>query len=437
MTNTIPAEPAQFTTELDDREYCENLIEEIVERCPQRGPASSSERTAQGILARELALRGGQVAYLPFRFNVSLYAVLALHFGLAACATAIVQISPLTALILHLLVATSYTLDSARRGYLLRRLFPFRQSQNLAVTFPARAATRLRILLVAHADAAFTGLQFHPQLISAGAEKTQMFPWRWTRRPLLIATFGLLWLAAWDVYVLVAGEFWTRLWLTYGAWGGFFLLIFLLNLEVAWRRKIVAGANDNLTACAALPLLAQRLYPELPEHVELVCVATGSEEAGNGGAFYLAQQMQPYWSTQDTIVVGLDSLANGRLRILRDGEILPIAYSRWLNELALNVAAQDPRFEGLTVFKMPAGGTDVIPFANRGYDQLCLGCIDDDLGTPRYYHTMDDTPENLDYCQLLNSIDYTEQLVRALVRARSHQDSRTESQEPEAAEYAV
>ena len=250
MTNATFSHSAQPDPQLDDRSYSEDLIREIVHCCPQRGLTSAGERKAQEILARELALCDGHVAYPPFRFNVSLYA-LALHFGLATLATAIVQISPLTALILHLLVAVSYGLDSTRRGYLLRRLFRFRQSQNQVVTLAARSATRLRILLVAHADAAFTGLQFHPNLISAGAENTQMFLWRWTRRPMFLATFGLLWLASWDVYVIVAGEFWSRLWLTYGAWGLFFGLMFLLNLDVVCRRQVVAGANDNLTGCAA------------------------------------------------------------------------------------------------------------------------------------------------------------------------------------------
>mgnify|MGYP002624507492 CR=1 FL=1 len=40
--------------------------------------------------------------------------------------------------------------------------------------------------------------------------------------------------------------------------------------------------------------------------------------------------------------------------------------------------------------------------------------IDRHLGTPRNYHLPSDTPDNLDYDEVIETIDFTEQLVHSL-----------------------
>ncbi len=388
------------------------LIERLVEECPERYATSKDERRAQDILAGELARHGGQVEYLPFRFNISLYAVIALHFGLAALAGPLRLVHPAIALALHLLVLISYVGDSAKWFRLLRRLCPYRPARNLIVTYPARGPMRRRIVLLGHADAAFTGWLFEGPLARAGGEYRYWWPIAFLRKPMRIAAIVLA-LVCWQDFSAMTIEFFFW-WNPAGYVVGhvYFFVIFLLNLQIVLRHQVVAGANDNLTGCAALVTLARQFAVHKPEDVELVLGVTACEEAGTGGAIALAHQMRHRWDRSDTMVVALECLGRGELRILQEGEIVPARVTPWLLQAAYRAAEQDPRYRHLSIYNIPAGGTDALPFLVHGYPSICIGCIDPDTGLPANYHQPDDRPENLDDQQLADAIDFVERFVR-------------------------
>jgi hypothetical protein len=156
----------------DDRRRQHGAVEHLIRRicriCPERASGRRQERRAQILLRRALQPMGGTARWHRFRFNRSLYAVIALHFGLAVLATALMAVHPVIAGLAHSLLAVSYVADSQRWAYLLRRLFRFHFSQNLVVTFAARKNMRQRVVVIAHADAAPTGWLFHPRLASLG-----------------------------------------------------------------------------------------------------------------------------------------------------------------------------------------------------------------------------------------------------------------------------
>ncbi len=196
----------------------------------------------------------------------------------------------------------------------------------------------------------------------------------------------------------------------------FFAVVAILNLQIAWRRQLVPGANDNLSGCAALPVLAHRLLDANLDDVEIVFVVTGCEEAGTGGALALARRMRGEWDRSMTDVVVLDSLSGGSLCLYQEGELLPIPIPQRLRSTAQQVAAQDPRFAALHVFPLPAGATDAMAFMAGGFEAMGVGCVDKKLGTPRHYHLPADCPDNLDYDQLMTTIDFAQQLILALAR---------------------
>jgi putative aminopeptidase FrvX len=176
----------------------------------------------------------------------------------------------------------------------------------------------------------------------------------------------------------------------------------------------VPGANDNLTGCAGGVLLLERLTDDKPDDVELVLVATGSEEAGTGGAFRLAQAMSGVWSKDDTVIVAIDGLSNGEMRYMEDGEIVRLRIPEWLEAAAADAAASDPRFAQVKPFQIPVGGSDAAPFEAMGWPGIALVCIDPDIGAPRHYHHPSDTPANLDMDQFVLSVDYIEAVVRRI-----------------------
>jgi Zn-dependent M28 family amino/carboxypeptidase len=194
------------------------------------------------------------------------------------------------------------------------------------------------------------------------------------------------------------------------------LLMFAANLEILLRSRVSEGANDNLSAVAALCVLAERLAVDRPRDVEIVLVATGCEEAGWGGARALAREQEQQWDKERTVVIALDCLSNGELRyVCAEGEVSRIPIPAWLDRLVREVAASDPRFARMTGFEAPIGGTDATAFLARGWQAMALVAVDPDLGMPRHYHRSTDTLEQLDLDQLMSSIDFTEKLVRALM----------------------
>ena len=397
----------------DEASWARDFITRICDECPRRMATSEDERRAHAIIRASMVTLGLTTETHAFKFNTSLYANLALHFGLGTIGSLVGGRAPALGLALHALSAGSYALDSSRRAFLLRRLFPFRDSQNVLGTLPARGEPRLRIVFLAHADAAFTGKVFEP----AFTRFAKPGP---LHKSLRIATGAVAGLAAVDVAQLVFGRS-RALSLLRGVLSVPPLLATLLNLDVVLRDQIVPGAMDDLSGVAGMLLLARRLRATKPDDVELVFVATGCEEAGMGGAQALARDFKGRWDPAKTVVLGLDGFANGELRWFTEGEIFPVPLAPWLAELIGGVAASEPRFAEVRGFEIPVGATDAAPFANGGWPAVTLGCVDPERGTPRHYHLPTDTPENLETEKIPMCIDFAERVVEALVARAGRQ----------------
>lgn len=393
-----------------------SLVARILAECPQRKAGTADERRAQE-LVREALQDLGRADTHTFRFSDNLYAVLAAHFGVGVIGTVVGGFAPLLGGALRALAGGSYLLDSSRAGYLLRRLLPWRRSQNLLVTLPAREQRRLRIVFLAHTDAAFTGWLFDPRVIKAVGPGRLPPRLRFLGRSLAIATWAELLGAALAFTRALAGPAgWVlrpvELLLAFPA-----LMAFALNAQVVLRNETVPGATDDLSGVAGLTLLARRLAARQRPDVELVFAFTGAEEAGTGGAFCLARDRRAEWDPADTVVIGLDGLSNGELCWLEEGEVVRTPVPSWLDG-ALRAAADDDRFRTVAPFEVPVGATDVYPFRRAGYDGVCLGCVDRSLGAPRNYHVPTDTLDNLDPADVVRCVDFADRLVDEVVTRR-------------------
>lgn len=402
----------------EDVEEIEALIGRIVAECPRRQATSASERRAQEILRESFLAAGLRTTWHPFRFNRSLYEVLALHFGLGALGNAVGLVAPPLGAALHGAAALSYWQDSGYRRYLLRRLLPFRPSQNLIATLPAKTPPALRIVFLGHVDAAFTGWVFHPKVIERFARK-QPPPFGFLERSLSLATRAEAALAASNLLRTVLGPFGLPLLPLEALLAVPGLLTFLLNAQIVLRDEVVPGVADNLTGAAALPVLAQRLARQQRPDVELVFVATGCEEAGLGGAAALTRDLRAEWAPERTVVLALDTLSNGQLHYLTaEGEVVERRTPAWLVQIAADLAARDPRFRDVAGYVPPVGASDALPFLVRGWPAMCVTCIDPALGSAREYHSPTDTLENLDRAQLRHSLEFVEALTEAIVADR-------------------
>lgn len=402
----------------DDYAFVKDLIERIVEECPRRQPASADELRAQMIMKEELEKLDMAAEIEPFRFNDNLYANIALHFGAGTLGTALSGVAPLAGLILHTLAGTSYWADSTRRAYVLRRLLPFKPSQNIVATMPAQGEPALRIVFLAHADAAFTGLMFHPEFIHRfiGEPPPGL---RFLKRSMAVTTGSQFALAGFDLLRCFLGPLTWPLRPLEALLTAPSIIAFVLAMQVVIRNEIVPGANDDLSGVAALPVLARRLAEGKRADVEYVFVVNGCEEASLGGGDALAHSKEGVWDRERTVIIGLDSLANGDLNFLEvEGEVVRTPIPAWLGEVVRETVNSEPRFAEVKGFEVPIGGSDVAAFLAHGWDGVCMTCVDHTIGAPRHYHMPDDTPENLDVDKVLYSIDFTQKLAQNIVQAR-------------------
>lgn len=395
------------------------LLTEIVQRFPARRAGSADERGAQQHLAKELEAAGGEVQTLSFEWPPHLYAGLALNYGLGALGAALSKRYPAAGLLLTGLSAASAVTELSRKGLVLRRLLGAVASQNVLATFRAPGdppGPKHRLVLLAHADSAYTGFIFRPEVLRATLRPLPA-PLAFLHKQLRLPTVALGGLSA-----LAA--------LRLAGFGGRWLdvatilmalppaIVAALNLEVVIRDEIVPGAADNVSGCVAVVALARRLASKLPPGTELVCVITGSEEAGTGGAWSLARDMEAVWPKDRTTVLSIDTMSNGDLVQLEEGELWRIPVPERLAEAIAETSAE-PGMLSVRNFIIPAGATDALPFLARGYEAVGLTCIDPEIRAPRHYHHPTDTPENVDPQELLRSIDFAERLCLRLLKGKA------------------
>lgn len=401
------------------RERVLALVTRIVTECPKRQPTSQDEKRATEIIAEEFNQQGLQVERHHFKFNDNLYANIALHFGLGAIASILALWVPLLSFLIHLTVGVSYTADSTRKGYLLRRLLPFKPAQNILGILPASERLRTRIVVGGHVDAAFTGLLFNPKLVQHLSGGQLPNGLGFLRHSMALCTLSMFALAAVDVLLMLVGEHWTLQALLLG-FSIPTVLAFAATMEIVIRNQIVPGANDNLSAIAALPELARRLKDKKPGDVELVFLASSCEEASMGGADALARDVEGKWQRSNTVFIALDGLGNGDLCYLNpEGEVIGRPVPSWL-KAKVDQTCEKLGCQPVTAFDPPVGGTDAAAFLARGYDAISLVCIDKRFGAPRHYHQLSDTPANLDMDIVVQSIVFTESFIENLINNDAH-----------------
>lgn len=426
--------PSTVASQSADAQFVAELITRLETDCPKRESASADELRTQEILGDELAARGLDVELHPFRYSPSLYAVLALHFAIATLGSACYLSYPWVGAVLHALVAISYALDAHYRGFWLRRWLPWRTSHNLVATRTPDEEIRRRVVMIAHADAAPTGWMFSPSFLklahTAWPNKLCLL-----RKQMLGSMLALALLTSMDITIATTG-YWFPL-----AYAGFTLaslIPLVLMLQIVLTNRTVPGANDNLSGCAAVVLLAERFSERPVPNTELVFVVTGCEEAGRGGAWTLERQMRGKWDPQTTLILGLDTLSGGPLRYHIEGEMLPIWPTKELQQAVAQVAAADERYGPMQPYHAPAGATDVAPFVWRGYDGLCVTRINPQSDIPPNYHVPSDCAANIDADDVVTAVDFAEALVRytsgELASSRLQRDERIETSRTEAFE---
>jgi len=337
----------------------------------RRSASPGERRSAQWVAERLRGVGAEDVRLEPFRYQHTFAHAQAAHCAVGALAALRGSRTAAAAAL------ASFELEYSGRSQWIRRLLPAGEGTNVVARLPARGARRSTLVLVAHHDAAHTGIMWNPRLLAAGDRAAARTGRRASlalvpEAALLIATLGGRRRRAVASAVLAAAV--------------------ALMLDQA-RSATVPGANDNASGVAALLAVVARLASERADGVEVIAVAPGCEESGMGGMAAWLRDGGAALDAARTLVLGLDTVGSGEPIVLEsEGGLWPVRYRDEDVALAEGAAAAG----GVRLRRWRLGGwTDPVLARLAGLRAVSLLSVRDG-GFPNY-HLPSDTPERVDY----------------------------------------
>ena len=358
---------------------------------PNRGSASGGERFGAELIAAELRELGLEPSVEQEQAHGTYWWPVGLATGLAAAAG--FTRSRLAAAAAGAFAAAAVADDiTGGKLWFRRRFLPQRTTTNVVASIGPDDAPHT-VLLVAHHDAAHSGLVFHPgvpQFIGRKfpkqLEKTNTTPptmWGAFYGPLLTAAGA------------VTGHRGAQL------AGASVSAGYAAAMTDIGARAVVPGANDNLSAVAALLSLAHSLSAEPLPGLRVMFAFVGSEESFMEGMQAFAKRHFPSLPKESTTVLVLDTVGSPHLSVLEgEGMLYVRDYPERPKQLLKDAA------EELDVWLYPnlrfRNATDALIALNYGYQVAMLGSVTDQKA-PANYHWPTDTAENVNYTTVANA----------------------------------
>lgn len=283
----------------------------------------------------------------------------------------------------------------------LRRLLPKRTSYNVVCELGPAEAERT-VVLIAHHDAAHSGLIFHPQIPKV-TDRLGLIEGKDTSPMLMAPVVGGPLLAGLGA---LTGR---RLLAKLGALCGLGTIAAMADIG---RRETVPGANDNGTGVIALLALAERLVEEPTSDVRVILLSVGSEESFSEGIKAFGERHFGGLPRESTFFLCLESLGSPHLLVLR-GEGFLKMHEYPPRALAL----MDELAEELGIWLYPNlrlhNGTDGLEPLAAGYETAAL-CACNELKQPAFYHWPNDIAANVEFETVADGIRLSEAAIRRL-----------------------
>jgi hypothetical protein len=283
-----------------------------------------------------------------------------------------------------------------------RTVLPHRDTFNVVAEAgdPDGAET---VVVVAHHDAAHSGLVFHPALPRLFAERFPTLHERSNQSaPIMYAT----WLGPVGVAL---GSLLGR--------AGLLRASSLLAAGAAvamadiGSSEVVPGANDNLSAVAVLVALARSLAERPTPGVRVLLLSTGSEESFMEGMQGFIRRHRSKLDPARTTILCLECLGSPTLTLLEAEGMLRMRFYSDAARQRLVEAADSTGVELARGLRTVAA-TDALVALRRGYQAATLASVDE-CKFPANYHWASDTPENLDWETMQRAFAVADRFLRA------------------------
>jgi Peptidase family M28 len=293
--------------------------------------------------------------------------------------------------------------DVGGRGLRYRQALPLPRRPTWNVVAETGDVTAERtLLIVAHHDAAHSGLVFHPVLGRIGPTLAPGLHERASHTfPIMHAVWG-------GPLAVLAGSLLRSARLLRAG------LLLSLGTAAAMAdigaRSVVPGANDNLSAVAVLLALAERLQERPVEGLRVLLLSTGSEESFMEGMQGFARRHFPALDPSRTEVLCLECLGGPTLVVVEGEGMLRIRdYPVDMREKLAAAAAE----AGVSVTRglRTVAATDGLIAHRAGFPTVTLASIDD-TGLPLNYHWPSDRPEALHWETIEQAIAVCDRFLR-------------------------
>jgi Peptidase family M28 len=287
------------------------------------------------------------------------------------------------------------------RRWFRRALLPHRSTWNVVAEAGDPAAERT-VVLIAHHDAAHSGLIFHPVLPRIPLKLMPRLHARaGTSFPLLYA----VWLG--PVLVCLGALAGVRRITRAGAALAAGATVAMADIGM---RAVVPGANDNLAAVGALVAIAAALRDQPVEGIRVLLVSTGSEESFSEGMQGFGHRHFSELHHDRTEMVCLECLGGPTLVVVEgEGMLRMRDYPSDMREELARAAADAgiPITRGLRT----TAATDAIIPLRAGYTVATLASVDE-TKLPMNYHWPSDRPEALHWKTIEQAIAVCDQYLR-------------------------
>ncbi|MBR6567369.1 MAG: M28 family peptidase [Clostridia bacterium] len=374
---------------IDNREkYAQYMVDEITHICtkiPKRGPGSEGEKLSCEYMGEKMKELGcDRVAVEAYKENPgSFYGWIYITISCCFLALASYFFMPVLSIVFIIAGLLLCVLQFGLYKKTVDKLFKEETGHNVHGFKKPTGEVKRRIIFNGHPDAAwewpfkymFTWLGFdiHMVVCFIGAFYTLGIAIAKLAGVLsdeLAKTLGLI--------ALVFVPFW-------------FAFYFMWN-----SKKVVDGANDNLSGCYIGMAILKALHDEGIEfeNTEVGVVLTGSEEAGLRGAMAWAEKHKDELQDVPTFIYSYDGIAQS--------EYLMVNYRDLNSTVKADKDVGDLFYESCEELGVPCkkgavpplgGATDSAAFSQAGLRAVGMTALNHAL--PDFYHTRLDTPDAL------------------------------------------
>jgi hypothetical protein len=287
----------------------------------------------------------------------------------------------------------------------LRGLLPHRETVNVWGTLGDDEAERT-VIVVAHHDAAHSGLVFAPELPRALLR-------RLPRRVLdehANTTPPTMWGAVLGPALVAAGALANRRAVRRA--GTVLCAGYVAAMADIGLRGVVPGANDNASGVAAALSIAQWIAAERPPGLRAVILLPGAEESFMEGMVAWCDRQLHRYDPATTTVLTLDTVGSPHLVAL-EGEGMLTMHEYPKDLLAeFHAAAEELGITLLRNLRLRNATDGLIPL-KRGYRTAMIGSVDE-YKVPPNYHWPTDTADRVDYDSVADAARLCRRVIERL-----------------------